>query len=99
MSCTTVTIPTPESLACIKCDITRDMATAVLELGFWPVVRDFEGKSFMLHAPEISNKLDAHPLVAKHGHSGVSFGFCLRNVQYIAKHGIDAFNLNYSITY
>jgi hypothetical protein len=43
----------------------------------------------MYHAPEAIKKLDAHPLVEKYGHSGFSFVFCIRNVQTIAKRGID----------
>lgn len=71
--------------------MTRDMATAVIDLGLWDTIRDFSGKSFMFHAPEAVNKLDAHPLVDKYGHSGASFSMCLRNVQFIAKNGIAAY--------
>jgi hypothetical protein len=67
--------------------MTRDMASAVLELGLWETVRDFTGKSFMFHAPADVDKLDTHPLVDKYGHSGASFAICLRNVQFIANNG------------
>lgn len=71
--------------------VTADMLTAVIDLGLWETVRDFTGKSFMYHAPKDLDKLDTHPLVAKYGHSGASFGMCLRNVQFIAKNGVDAY--------
>ena len=82
-----------DALAHIKCNMTRNMATAVLDLDLWDTVRDFEGKSFMFHGPEALNNLDSHPLVD--GHSGASFGICLRNVQFICKNGVDAFNTLY----
>lgn len=84
-----------DEIAHVKCEMTRDMAIAVLEMGLWVTVRDFDGKSFMFHGPAALNKLDSHPLVVKHGHSGASFGICLRNVQFIGKNGVDAFNTLY----
>lgn len=86
-----------DEIAHIKCNMTHDMATAVLDVGLWDTIRDFDGKSFMFHAPEAVNKLDTHPLVDKYGHSGASFAFCLRNIQFIAKNGVDAFNTLYDI--
>ena len=80
-------IVTPVDISRIKCAMTRDMASAVLELGLWETVRDFTGKSFMFHAPEAVDMLDTHPLVDKYGHSGASFALCLRNVQFIANNG------------
>jgi hypothetical protein len=71
------------------------MAIAVLEKELWVTVREFEGKSFMFHAPKAVNKLNSHPLVDKYGHSGASFGHCMRNVQFICKRGVDAFNTLY----
>ena len=73
------------------CEQTADMGIAVCELNLLNTIRDFEGKSFMFDAPEAVDKLDAHPLVDKYGHSGASFAFCLRNVQFIARNGIDAY--------
>jgi hypothetical protein len=69
--------------------MTRDMCIAVCELGLWDTVKNFEGKSFMYHAPNEIYRLDSHPLVDKYGHSGASFGLCIRNVQTIAKYGLD----------
>ena len=90
-----VTDITHDEIARIKCNMTRDMATAVLECGLWDTVRDFEGQSFMFHGPEDINNLDNHPLVDMYYHSGASFALCLRNVQFIGKNGVDAFNTLY----
>lgn len=84
-------VVSPADISRIKCEMTRDMATAVLDLGLWTTIRDFSDKSFMFDAPAVVDKLDAHPLVDKYGHSGASFGMCLRNVQFIAKNGIAAY--------
>ena len=89
------TVITRDALAHIKCEVTQDMAKAVLDLDLWDTVCAFEGKSFMFHGPAALNKLDSHPLVVKHGHSGASFGICMRNVQFIGKNGVDAFNTLY----
>lgn len=76
-------------IARIKCDMTRDTATAVLDLGLWDKVRDFKGRSFA-YMPGYSNILN-HTLVSKHNLSGGMFGCCMWNVQFIAKNGIEAF--------
>jgi hypothetical protein len=90
-----MSFPTDADISRIECEMTRDTARAVRDLGLWDTVCDFTGKSFMFHAPEAINKLDTHPLVAKYGHSGASFGLSLRNVQFIGKNGVDAFNTLY----
>lgn len=75
-----------------KCGATRDMCIAVQQLGLWEFVRDYEDdcRGFMFsNHPDVC-KIDSHPLVGKHGHSGASFGLCCRNVQFIAKEGLDA---------
>jgi hypothetical protein len=88
-------MPCHDDLARIKCALTADMARAVVDLGLWKTIRDFTGESFMFDGPPELNKLDDHPLVNKYGHSGASFGCCLRNVQFIGKNGVDAFNTLY----
>jgi hypothetical protein len=36
-----------------------------------------------------------HPLIENDGHSGVSFGICMRNMEYIAKNGEHAYLTEY----
>jgi len=76
----------------IKCEATRDMCFAVMQLGLWQFVRDYEDeqRGFMFSVHPDVHKIDSHPLVNRHGHSGASFGLCCRNVQFIAKQGLDA---------
>ena len=85
--------PNDLDFGCIQsCKSTRDMCIAVRQLGLWDFVRDFEDdtRGFMFSTgPEIS-QISNHPLVDKWGHSGASFGMCCRNVQFIAKNGLDA---------
>ena len=75
-----------------KCEATRDMCIAVRQLGLWEFVSDFEDDSrgFMYSTNPDVHKIGSHPLVDRHGHSGASFGICCRNVQFIAKQGLDA---------
>jgi hypothetical protein len=78
----------------ISCAPTSDMCTAVHNLGLWAFVCDFddEQRGFMFSNDPRVELIVSHPLVEKHGHSGASFGICARNVQFIAKYGVDAFN-------
>ncbi len=64
---------------------TRDMAIVVFDLGLWNTVRNFAGTNFMFDAPESIYEVDKHPLVAKYGHSGASFGLYMRQVQSFAR--------------
>lgn len=76
----------------ISCEATRDMCIAVRQLGLWEFVREFEDdqRGFMYSTNADVHKIGNHPLVSRHGHSGASFGICCRNVQFIAKQGLDA---------
>lgn len=78
----------------ISCIPTRDMCIAVFELGLWDFVRDFDDEQhgFMFSGDPRVSRIDSHPLVDQHGHSGASFAYCSRNVQFIAKNGVEAFN-------
>jgi len=77
---------------CISCAATRDMCLAVRQLGLWDFVREFEDeqRGFMYSNDPRALQIGNHPLVDRHGHSGASFGICCRNVQFIAKNGLDA---------
>lgn len=77
----------------IACHATRDMCQAIWNLGLWDFVRNYDDASgFMYSGDPRVDMISEHPLVENYGHSGASFGICARNVQYIAKHGVDAFN-------
>jgi hypothetical protein len=76
----------------ITCLPTQDMLNAVRELGLLEFVRDYEDtdRGFMFSNHPDANKIASHQLVLRHRHSGASFGMCCRNVQFIAKQGLDA---------
>jgi hypothetical protein len=63
--------------------------------GGWEFMKTFtpeDKKGFMF---------STHPMLTKigekldDGHSGSSYGWTMRNIEYIAKHGIDAFKAKY----
>lgn len=91
---TPLTDETMPDFSCITCPSIQDMCQAVWDLRLWKFVRDFDDdkRGFMFSNDPRLNELDNHPLVTKHNHSGASYGWCVRNVQYIAKNGVDAFN-------
>lgn len=74
----------------IACQATRDMCQAIWELGLWEFVCNFEDdkRGFMYSGDPRIELIIEHPLVDNHGHSGASFGMCVRNVQRIAKNGL-----------
>jgi hypothetical protein len=76
----------------ISCEATHDMCLAVRQLGIWDFVREFEDEQhgFMFSNDPRVAQIGNHPLVDRHGHSGASFGICCRNVQFIAKNGLNA---------
>ena len=77
----------------INCSATSDMCRVIWELGLWEFVREFNDiHGFIYSRDPRVDQIGRHPLVDTHGHSGASFAFCLRNVQYIAKNGVNAFN-------
>lgn len=74
----------------ISCTSTRDMCLAVQQLGLWDFVREFaDQRGFMYSNDPRVAQIGSHPLVDRHGHSGASFGMCCRNVQFIAKNGLN----------
>lgn len=91
---TPLTDETMPNFSCITCPSIQDMCQAVWDLRLWKFIRDFDDdkRGFMFSNDPRLNELDNHPLVTKHNHSGASYGWCARNVQYIAKNGVDAFN-------
>ena len=72
---------------------------AITQLELWDFIRNFQDSSFTF-----SNKSEVERIYKKiedlgyGGHSGASFGYILRNMQYISKYGIESFKNNYSNT-
>ena len=70
----------------------NDMFHAITEANQWDWLRTFEPeekRGFMWsNAPELK-QIDKH--VQYGGHSGTSYAWCMRQMQYIAKHGFEAF--------
>lgn len=63
----------------------------------WEWLETFEDESFTFsrspHITTISKKMEEQP--AGKLHSGYSFGCTMRNMEYIAKHGYDAYENEY----
>jgi hypothetical protein len=67
----------------------QDAHRACTRAGAWDWLKTFNEESFMF---------SSHPLISTitekmeyKGHSGASFGWTMRNMEYIAKHGWDSF--------
>jgi hypothetical protein len=72
----------------------QDMHQACTQAGAWDWIKNFNEESFMF---------SQHPMIAeisKHmkydGHSGASFGFCMRHMENYAKHGAEAYAWKYA---
>jgi hypothetical protein len=71
---------------------------AITQLELWPFMRNFSGESFMFSsAPEVSQISDRISQLGYDGHSGASFGFTMRAMEYIAKNGLDMYQEAYQI--
>jgi len=69
-------------------------------LELWDFLSTFEpeeGKGFMFTQSDEINKIGKkmEELPNSPGHSGSSFGFTMRHLQFIAKNGIDKYKKNY----
>jgi hypothetical protein len=89
-------VPTENCLDFIRDENTRLMIStalcAVTQLELWDFIRNFKEESFMFsnhkNVYEIYNKIEE---LGYGGHSGSSFGLTMRQIQYIAKNGLDNF--------
>lgn len=70
-----------------------DMATTISKLELWDWLKNYsppENKGFMFcgesNVTKISNSLQDN------SHSGATFGYCMRCMEYIAKNGFPAFH-------
>jgi hypothetical protein len=74
-------------------DFLEDAFNAITEAGLWEWLAAYEpkqGEGFMFSgAPEIS--IITKKMHLGDAHSGASFGLTMRNMQYIAKNGLEAF--------
>ena len=71
---------------------------AITQLELWSFMRDFREESFMFSsAPEVMRISDRISQLGYGGHSGASFGFTMRAMEYIAKNGLDMYQETYRI--
>ena len=71
-------------------DMFNDAYQAVSTTGNWDNMKNFKGESFMFsQEPWISNVMTA--MHHRDQHSGASFGFTMRTMEYIAKNGWDSY--------
>lgn len=64
--------------------------------GGWDFMRTFAEESFMYSRnPIISTISDNMVRLGYNGHSGASFGLTMRSMEYLAKHGKEAFLAKY----
>jgi len=69
---------------------------AITQLEKWDFMRNFRGESFMFsHSQEIIDICDKIQELGYEGHSGASFGFTMRAMEYIAKNGLHSFETMY----
>lgn len=70
---------------------------AITQLEMWNYMKNFDARSFMFSNDEeierIYNKIEE---LGYSGHSGTSFGIIMRKMEYIAKHGLENFEKEYT---
>jgi hypothetical protein len=70
---------------------------AITPLELWPFMKNFNEDNFMFSsAPEIQRIYNQIEVLGYTGHSGSSFGFIMRSMEYIGKHGIKQFEEEYN---
>ena len=70
-------------------DMLQDMNNACTKAGAWDWIKTFNEESFMFSSHPMIGEISKH--MKYDGHSGASFGWCMRSMEYIAKHGWDSF--------
>ena len=74
----------------IDAEMLYDAYQAITVTGSWDAMKNFNGDSFMFsREPFIANIMNA--MEWRDRHSGASFGCTLRIMEFIAKHGWDAY--------
>lgn len=88
---TTITIANPGEFAYVKDQWTREMllnawqAITITEL--WDFVKEDIDSFMFSHDPRVTRIYNKMEELGYGGHSGASFGFTMRTMQFIAKHG------------
>jgi hypothetical protein len=84
----------------VECEMTRDMLrdgySAVSRCELWDWLKTYEpeeGKGFMYSKP--TPEMERINSEITTDHSGSTYGFVMRRMQYIAKHGYDGFKKAY----
>jgi hypothetical protein len=71
---------------------------SITQLELWDYMKNFDAKNFMFSNNEeiqrIYNKIEE---LGYNGHSGSSFGFIMRSMEYIAKNGLTKFEEEYTM--
>lgn len=79
-----------KKLSSWEADMLNDAYQAITVTGNWDNMKNFAGESFMFsREPWISNIMTS--MQHRDQHSGGSFGFTMRTMEYIAKHGWDSY--------
>ena len=69
---------------------------AITKLELWNYIKNFNEDSFMFsNSPKIMRIYNKIEELGYTGHSGASFGYIMRNMEYIAKYGIEKFAQEY----
>jgi hypothetical protein len=72
---------------------------AITQLELWDYMRNFNEESFMFSsAKEVSKIYEKIGELGYGGHSGASFGFIMRQMQQIAKNGLQEYISRYIIS-
>jgi hypothetical protein len=62
------------------------------ELNLWhKFIEDKPNESYGLSNLEWIKQIGYHPLIEKDGHTGLTFGISMKNMEYIAQYGEDAY--------
>jgi hypothetical protein len=71
-----------------------DMHQACTQAGAWDWIKTFNEESFMFSPHPMIAEISKH--MKYNGHSGASFGFCMRHMENYAKNGAEAYAWKYA---
>jgi hypothetical protein len=71
-----------------------DMHQACTQAGAWDWIKTFNEESFMFSPHPMIGEISKH--MKYNGHSGASFGFCMRHMENYAKNGAEAYAWKYA---
>jgi hypothetical protein len=72
----------------------QDMHQACTLAGAWDWIKTFNEESFMFSSHPMIGEISKH--MKYDGHSGASFGLCMRHMENYAKHGAEAYAWKYA---